>query len=231
MARPGSGDNPQAGSPWIDPGASAATLAVLSQADATLASNPGSLAYAFHGTGRVFLVGEPDALKQAHGYPTVEEAVGNSNSVSGLFGGSQDLAYLNSAGGKTGTPVTTGANQVVIAWLDVATKNDQASQGQSPSGPHRRMILSAAWGNSNVNGQGTPGLGGPGGSPDSNSASNPLAANPLSWLTGNGSALVYRGACLIGGMALLYLGLNRLSGGKISAAVRGTTRTAAKAIP
>lgn len=41
--------------------------------------------------------------------------------------------------------------------------------------------------------------------------------------------LWYRAGCVIGGAWLLYLGLNRMTGGKIGQAVRGTTTTAAKA--
>ena len=146
-------------SPWVDPGASQATLNVLANANA-IASQPYAQGYgfvAFHGNGHVWLA-QIDALGGlVHAYRSIEEAVGNSNDAGGfpIGGGGNTEAFLETAGSKIiGQPIVTGANSVVIAVWNVVTKNDQKSQGQSPTGPNRRIILSATILNSDVSGAG-----------------------------------------------------------------------------
>lgn len=219
-------------SPWVDPKASKATLNVLANADA-LATQSDAQGYgfvAFHGNGHVFLA-QGDALGgNVHWYPTIEQAVGNSNDAGGapLIGGGNTEAYLETAGSKIiGQPIVTGSNDVVIGVWNVVTKNDQKSQGQDPNGPNRRIILSATALNTNVNGgganagtnvtntqtgQGTTTPSGTGGSADSNANNgNPLGA--VDQFLGNlsQSNTWLRVTEVILGFLLIAVGLARMS--------------------
>ena len=192
-------------------------------ADAVQRKNPGSLWFAFNDIGRAYLLVNPGGINILADNP--------------VTAGADPLA---AAGGALNAMKATGAH-------GYPTLEQAVQQGNTSGGAVQAIITACDAAASSPAGGGVVGVietvnaphsTAPTGSGDPNTptgdASTPqnpttAAASPLSWLTGNGSSLVYRGVCIVGGLALLYLGFNRMTGGKIQQAVTGTAKTAATA--